>query len=72
MEAVSEMFDEQKQRKIRKGLILELLRRLKELRREPVTDDLKKQLLLMNLKFKKKYTRDHRGVMGLLKNFGDA
>ena len=42
VEAVSEMFDEGKQRKIRKGLILELLRRLKELRVEALSDELKR------------------------------
>ena len=26
----------------------------------------------MNMRFKKRYNRDHRGVMGLLKSFGDA
>lgn len=55
---------------MRKGLILELLRRLRELGQGDFDSEMQKQLLTMNLRHKKRYNRDHRGVMALLKSFG--
>ena len=36
-----------------------------------INDDLKRQMLMMNLKHKRRYNRDHRGILALLKNYGD-
>ncbi len=71
VEAVAEMFEEGKQRKIRKRLILELLKRIKTMSIGVINDEMKRHLLLMNMRHKKRYNRDHRGVMALLRSFGN-
>ncbi len=72
VEAVKELFDDNRLRKMRKGLILEFFRKVILFHKSFINEDLKKQMLMMNMKHKRRYSRDHRGIMTLLKHFGDV